>query len=412
MSELLRILGELWAERARVGLVAIGVLWGTLALGLLLAFGRSLTEATTHTADSFGVDLLRVAASSTSRPFQGLPAGRPLGMRPDDVELLASVPGVRGVCHEYSSGGGFLVRAGGVRRNVPTAAVSPGFGSLRNHRPRPGGRFLTLRDHEERRRVCFLGYRVAARLFGEPNPVGRTLEWHGTPFTVVGVGPERITTGDYNGQDRDKLTMPSSTFRELAGWRWVNFGWVGLEPRVDRRVVERGVRAVLGARLRFDPEDENALDIFDYVAIREMVDEILVGNRVFTVVVGILGLLVSVVGVTNVMLALVEERTRELGVQLALGARPRALATERLTEGLLVTTLGGVAGLLLCGALLAALGLFELPPEVRAYLGNPRLDPGLGAGVLAILVAAGALAGWVPARRAMRLDPVEVLREE
>jgi putative ABC transport system permease protein len=172
------------------------------------------------------------------------------------------------------------------------------------------------------------------------------------------------------------------------------------------------VRRRLGARLRFDPSDADALDIQDYLEIRAMLEGIIAGNRIFTLIVGIMGLLVAVVGVTNVMLALVEERTRELGVQLAIGAPPRLLAIERVIEGVLVTLVGGLVGLLICAGLLAILASFPLPIEVQAYLGQPQLHVGLSMAVLAALIFFGALAGWLPARRAIQLQPAEVLRDE
>ena len=412
MRELARILSELWAERSRVGLVALGVLWGTLGLGILLSFGSSMNAASSETADNFGVALLRVGGAATTRPFQGLPAGRSLGLEPEDALALATVPGVRAVCYEFSRGASVPLQVGDLRRNVPLAGVSPGFEDLRRRVAMPGGRYVNQRDFEQHRRVCFLGGRLAREIFGDGDPVGRTVELMGTPLVVVGAGPERVAMSNYNGEDRDKLNLPGTTFQDLMGWRYISHAWVGLAPGADAQRVLAGVRRTLGARLHFDPDDEPALDIQNYVQIREMIDGILAGNRIFTLVVGVLGLLVSVVGVANVMLTLVEERTQELGVQLALGARPRLLAAERLVEGVAVTTVGGLAGLVVCAGVLAGLGLAPLPMEVHAYLGHPRLDLGLGVGVLAVLVVAGAFAGWVPARRAMQLDPVQILRDE
>ncbi|MAW60436.1 MAG: hypothetical protein CMJ94_06340 [Planctomycetes bacterium] len=413
MREAWRLLQELWAERARVGLVALGVLWGTLSMGVLLAFGGAMSAATSATADNFGIDLLRVRGNATTQSFAGLPAGRGIGLRSSDAEALRAIPGVRGVGYEYSMGGGLEVVAGELRRRAPLAGVSPSFGELRAHVAAPGrGRFLHALDEQERRRVCFLGHRLAERLFGDAPAVGATIEVAGTPFVVVGVGPPRITTTNYNGEDRDKLTMPASTFHELQGWRWVSHLWVGLTPGADKEAVLAEIRRRLGERRGFHPEDSGALIVQDYLAAREMIDSILAGNRIFTLIVGVLGLLVSIVGVTNVMLALVEERTRELGVQLAIGAPPSLLALERVVEGVLITLLGGLAGLLLCGALLAGLSWIPLPDEVLAYLGRPQLDLGLGLVVLSLLVFFGALAGWLPARRAIRLQPAQVLREE
>lgn len=413
MREALLLLRELWVERARVGLVALGVLWGTLSLGMLFAFGSSMTQASSATADVFGVDLLRVMGDATTKVHAGLPAGRGIGLQPEQEAALRGLPGVRASCYEYSWGGGLPVEWGGQRRRVAIAGVSPGFGELRAHEAAPGkGRFLNELDHQQRRRVCFLGQRIAQRIFGEADPVGQELLVSGTPFTVIGVGPPRITMSSYNGEDRDKLTMPASAFQDLVGWRYVSHFWVGLTPGAARERVEAELYRRLGTELNFDPTDRGALNIIDYAATREMIASIVDGNRIFTVVVGLLGLLVSIVGVTNVMLALVEERTRELGVQLALGAPHRLLALERVVEGVLVTLTGGVLGLLLCAGLLAGLGMVPLPDEVLAYLGRPKLDLGLGLGVLTLLMAFGALAGWLPARRALQLQPAAVLREE
>lgn len=412
MNEGLRLLLELWSERARVGLVALGVLWGTLSLGMLLAIGTSMTSATSATADNFGIDLLRVRGNATTLAHGGMPAGRAIGLRPEDAELLRTIPGVRNVSYEYSTGGGLTVEVGERRQRVATAGVAAGFQELRAHEARPGGRFLNEQDFASSRRVVFFGDRIARRLFEGEKPVGRTVLVEGTPFTVVGVGPPRITTTNYNGEDRDKMTMPAMTFREMQGWRWVSHLWVGLQPGADKGAVLDEVSRRLGARYRFDPADTGALEVHDYLAMREMIGGILAGNRIFTLIVGVLGLLVSIVGVTNVMLALVEERTRELGVQLALGAPPALLAMERIVEGLMVTLVGGVLGLLLCHGFLTGLGMVPFPDDVLAYLGRPRLDPALGLSVLGALILAGMLAGWLPARRALQLEPAQVLRDE
>lgn len=412
MNEALRLLSELWSERARVGLVACGVLWGTLSLGLLLAFGTSMSSATSATADQFGVGLLRIQGNATTRSMNGMPAGRSIRLSPGDELPLAAIPGVRRTAYEYSMGGGALVEYAGNQRSVSVAGVSPGFGDLRAHIAQTGGRFLNPIDHAEARKVCFLGHRLAERLFGNEEAVGKTLSLDGQPFQVVGVGPPRITPSNYNGEDRDKLSIPASAFREAFGWRYASFLWVGLQSGANKAQVFAEVYRRLGDRLRFGPEDRDALSIQDYAEIRAMLEGIIAGNRIFTLIVGILGLFVAVVGVTNVMLALVEERTREFGVQLAIGAQPRLLAMERILEGVLITAVGGAAGLAACAGLLAVLARFPMPIEVQAYLGQPQLHVGLSLAVLLALVVSGALAGWLPARQAIRLQPADVLRDE
>jgi len=344
-------------------------------------------------------------------PFQGLAAGRPVRLEPADGPPLAPLEGVRDVSIEYVSSGNPMV-VGETRHNATLVGVEASFGALRHYVARSGGRFLSERDVAERRRVAFLGHRIAQDLFAEGEPVGETLWIRGVPFTVVGVAPPKIAISNYNGDDRDKVAIPATAFRDLRGWRFVSHVWVGLESPDLREPVLADVRRVLAARHRFDPADEDALEVHDYVAIRELVDGILDGTSIFTGVVAVLGFLVSVVGVVNVMVALVEERKRELGIQLALGAQPRRLALERLIEGLVVTLTGGLAGMLACALLLRGMAAIPMPVEVLAYMGRPALDPVVGFTIVALLVLAGALAGWAPARLAARLDPVEVLRDE
>ena len=417
MSEILYHLRELWAERARVGLVVLGVVWGTLSLTLLFAFGESFVDSTTQTAQNFGSALLRVGEGATTLPYRGLQAGRWIDRFPEDADaVLAAVPGVKAVALEAIGSSSNPLEYGDARMNVRVCGVTPVFGELRKHRPQPGGRFLNERDEAEHRRVVFLGNRTAARLFDDAAPVGETVEVWGVSFTVIGVLRPRVTTSSYSGEDRDKLYMPLSTFHDLFGRRDVSYLIVqfvdpGSGPE-DRRPVVDGVFATLAGRYGIHPRDREAVWMYDHVEIQEMIDLILDGNRVFLDVVGVIGLLVALVGVANVTYVMVEERRREIGIQMALGARPRSVAAARLLEGLLVTLTGGVIGVAATAMLLWLLNRVELGFEVRGYLGYPAVSLQVGATVVALLVLGGALAGWWPARRAAALDPVVALREE
>jgi putative ABC transport system permease protein len=413
MEALRHRLGILWQERSRVGLVVLGVIWGTLSLTLLLAFGSAFDESTTHTLNSFGPGLLRVGHGATTMPYRGMAAGRRTRPTPENADAIAAaVPGVDGVAIEYVSGFGNIIEHDGERLNVSLVGCSPSFGELRNQWPQPGGRFLNERDEREHRRVIFLGHRTKERLFGKRDAVGATVDLLGTAFTVVGVQVPKITVSNYSGEDRDKVMIPAATFRELYGWRWVSCIWVRFQDSGERQRVIDDVRAVMGRLHGVHPQDAGAIWTMDYVEIEEMVDLVVDGNRVFTLLVGAIGLLVAIVGVANVTYALVEERTREIGVQMALGARPRDLALEPLTESVVVTLLGGLLGIAACALLLWALSFVDLPPDVRAYVGHPHVSLPLGGLVVLILMISGGLAGWIPARRAATMNPVEALREE
>jgi putative ABC transport system permease protein len=405
------VLSELWSDRVRTGLVALGVLWGTLGLASLLAFGGEMLRATDETASRFGRDLLRVSGAATTRPWRGLAAGRPVRLEVGDEGALAALPDVRGAVLEHSWWGRTL-RAGERRHTGTLVGTQPGFAELRSRRVLPGGRFLSARDVAEERRVCYLGSRAARALFDGADPVGREVEILGTPFLVVGVSPDEVQISNYNGDEREKVYVPDTTFRALTGLRNPSYVVVGLvdDSRVAR--VERDVYRTLGARRGFDPADEAALEIHDYVEMQSMIGTILGGNRMLTAVVGVLGFLVAALGVANATWVRVEEKRREIGLAVALGARRVHVMAPPLAEACVVAFGGGAIGLAIAAGVFGAAAGLDVPLEVRAYLGTPLVSLGLGAGIVGMLAVCGAISGWVPARRAARVDPMVVLREE
>ncbi|MHC4379506.1 MAG: ABC transporter permease [Planctomycetota bacterium] len=413
MELLLEQVRELWSERRRVVWVALGVAWGTLSLTLLLAFGSSFVTATHGTIDNFGKHLLRIGGGSTTIPHAGMPAGRFIPLDLDDADALrAGVPEARSVEVEYSSGGANPIRFGDVRVNAPLSGCGFRYQEMRGMVPQDGGRFFNRNDIEEHRRVCFLGHRTKARLFGSEPAVGRTVKIHGTPFLVVGVRQERIAVSSYNGDDRDKVAIPHTAFADLLGWTRPSFLMVGLTDDDVKEEALDSIYRILSTTHQFDAADEDALDIQDYLAMTDMIHGMLNGNRIFNGIVGIFGLLVAVLGVMNMMYVMVEQRRREIGVRMALGARPREIHMERIVEAVSVTLTGGIVGMVACAGLFALLDMAPLDAEARAYMGYPSMSLTLGVIVTLILTFAGCVAGWFPARRAAALDPVETLREE
>ena len=251
-------LRELWAERRRVGLVVLGVVWGTLSLTVLFAFGTEFHATTSQTARNFGTSLLRIGGGARTVAHAGLPAGEWIGRVPADEELVREVPGIDGVAFEYLGGSANPLEFGAERMNVCVVGCTPAFGALRNQHPRPGGRFLNERDEAEHRRVIFLGHRTAERLFGERDPVGEMVRLWNRSFTVVGVLIPKITTSSYNAEDRDKVSIPASSFRDLYGPArsaivWARFASSELGPAERQPIIE-----VEAYRQKFHPEMQPA----------------------------------------------------------------------------------------------------------------------------------------------------------
>ncbi len=402
---------DLTADHSRTLLVALGVLWGTTGLTVLLAFGGGMDEKMGTAKHAHGKDLIRVSGGSTTMPFQGMPAGRSVPLRPEDAELLADrVPAARAVGLEMMSSGR-AIEFEETRINGRVHGIDALFPDLRNLTALPGGRVLNELDIRDGRSVAFVGARIGERVFGSVEPVGREIRIGGQPYTVVGVARTRTTLTNYNGQDEDKIWIPWTTFRAQWGWRYVSYLMVGLHDASLEPEAIDSIYAAISSRYGFDPNDRRAVSVRSYVEMLREVDTIMGAVRIFTRIVGVLGLLVAVVGVANVMFVMVEERTREFGIRLAIGETPRSIAYGRVLEGLVITFSGGVVGVAFSAFVLW--GFNQIPlGEARDYLGTPEVSLGVAVAVALTLGTAGMAAGYYPARHAAAMDPVDALREE
>jgi len=406
-------LRELAVDRSRTVLVALGVLWGTLSLTVVLSFGDGLHLAIMRALRASGHNILLIWSGSTTMPHRGLPAGRWIGLLPGDAQLVAEqVPGVRSVSVEYASFGNSLER-GEQRTNGRVHGVNPAYGELRQIFPRPGGRFLNERDEVERRRVVFISSTMERRLFGDTTAVGETVKIWGMPFQVIGVMIPKLTMGNYEGYDEEKVFIPASTFKMMRGWRYLSYMVIGAASPDDDQHIVRGLYRNLGARHGFDPGDEPAITIYNQIdRMDRKIKGIIAGTRILMGIVGVLGLLVALIGVANITYVLVEERRREIGIQMALGARPARLMAGFLFEALVLTFTGGAIGILASTGILWGFNMLPLEEKARGYLGQPELSLVTALVVCVVLGAAGCVAGYVPARRAVVLDPIQALREE
>ena len=405
-------LADLRAQRKRALLTGFAVVWGTVAVVLLLAFGEGLKMTAREGFLGAGEKIFKIYGGTTSLTFQGLPKGRRIRLRESDLGLLErSIPEIDAVSPSYGQWGTELA-VGDVKTTTYMEGVYPAFAGLRHTEPARGGRFVNERDLDERRRVLFLGDEIAVRLFGDADPVGRTVRLDGLPFTVVGVMREKFQSSMSNGPDAERAIIPASTFRTIYGDEYVSHlivrpRSVAAAPRVKARIYE-----TLGRRHRFDPADERALPMWDFVENEAEGRKIFTGIQIFLGMVGALTLLVAGVGVANIMYVLVRERTREIGLKLAVGARRRHVVGQFVFEAVMITLAGGLVGLALAAAVVVGVDAVPVEGEAMQYIMNPRLSWPIALTAVSILVGIGLAAGILPARKAAALDPVEALRYE
>ncbi len=280
--------------------------------------------------------------------------------------------------------------------------------------PAANGRFLNGIDVLDQRRVLFLGPDIAKDIFKDQDPVGKLILVDGVPYTVVGVMQKKIQTSMNNGPDVRRAIMPYTTFKTSYGNIYVNSILVHPSDPSQQERVKSEIYRVLGSKYKFDPTDERAIGIWDFIEGEKISRKVGLGVSIFLFSVGFLTLLIAGVGVANVMYVVVKERTREIGIKMAVGARRSYILAQFIFEALLLAFIGGSVGMLFSYGVISAVRLIPVGDGVNAmqFLGRPVLSTTTMLMTTGVLAGIGLLAGFFPARRAASVDPVESLRYE
>ena len=399
-------------QRKRAYLTIAAIAWGTVAILMLLAFGEGLRRQLDKNRRSTGENLAVIWPSETSKPYKGLPAGRAIRPRVPDIEFIRDrMPELRAVHGEMQSFR--TVVYGRSVKNVRIIGTNASYGESRKHYPQAGGRFFNEDDVERRARVIFFGDDIAKDLFGDENPVGKTVMVANSPYLVIGVMQHKTQMGMYGGPDANHAVIPISTFRAQFGRERLNQLVITVDDPSAMKSELKKLNELLGPKFGYDPTDDRAMATWDMVKSAQTTKNILVGIQLFLGIVGALTLIIGGVGVANIMYAVVKERTREIGVKMALGAKRRWIILPFVAEGLVYTLIGGALGIIIATLIVAALSFVPIESnKVLSFLGRPTLSPMIGVATSAILGVIGLLAGYFPARRAASIDPAATLRYE
>jgi putative ABC transport system permease protein len=399
-------------QKKRITLTLLALAWGTISIMLLLGFGEGLHRQLIINNKGLGERIAIMWGGQTSIPFKGMGKGRPIRLYPEDVDYLrARIPEIAEIGGQYERWGVKLK----YRDKIVTEhviGIPPNFEQMRNFIPQWGGRMINELDVRQKRRVTFLGFDLKDRLFGEEDAVGKQVLVNSVPFTVIGVMKDKLQNSSYSGMDEDVLAIPHTTFVAIFGDPYLDEIIYQIRRPDDNKLVERKVFEVMGARHKFDPNDDRALFIWDTVASNREFNNIMLGIKIFLMIIGGLTLLIAGVGVANIMYVSVKERTREIGIKMAVGARRAYILVQFLLEALFITFLGGGLGMAVSYVLTESFKRVPLESEVFDFLGRPTLSFEIGAVVVIILSVMGLLSGFFPALRAASVNPVESLRYE
>jgi putative ABC transport system permease protein len=401
------ILETLRMSKMRTAATALAVAWGIFMLVILLGAGRGIQNGVDHNFRDDAVNSIWLYAGRTSKAHAGYQPGRSIRFRNADYDaLLHSVPEIEFASGRFYLQGEFTVRYRDEVSAFEVRACHPGHQFIEETLI-TAGRFINDEDLRSLRKVAVIGPKVVELLFNNRDPLGTWIEVSGTPYHVVGVFDDAGWESE-----KSKIYIPISTAQTVYGGgdtvHQVMFTIGDSSPDDARRIADQ-VKRMLSSRLDFAVDDDRAVNVRNNVENYQRMASLFDAINAFIWVIGIGTILAGIIGVSNIMLISVRERTREIGVRKALGATPRTIVGQIVLEALVITSVSGYLGLMVGLAVIEVVRRYVPPND---YFRNPEANLSVVVGATILLIISGVLAGFFPARMAARINPVEALRAE
>ena len=409
------IFGSIQKNRTRTIITMIGVLWGIFIYITLAGSSKGLDNGFERAFQSIASNSIFVWAQYTSLPYAGYKSERSIQLRLGDAEILkkrvADIKFIapRNVAGVFGSAGGNIVR-GNKTGTYAIYGEFPEYIKIATSKIYDGGRFINESDILEERKVCVIGERTQQELFEEDeDPIGKFISINKLNFRVVGV--HKFVQGGGFGDDGD-IYIPFATFKKIfnTGDK-VNFFMIAADENANGLQVEKEIKSTLKQIHDIHPDDERAIGGFNLGEIFKKTMNFANGLTFLSLVVGIATILAGVIGIGNILLISVKERTKEIGIRRALGATPSEVRAQVILESVFLTTLAGVIGIILGSFVLYGINAATLDMTDFPYT-NPTVPIPYVLGALSFMIILGTLIGIIPAQRAVSIKPIDALREE
>ena len=407
---------EIWItithNKSRSVLTAFGVFWGMFMLVVMVGAGVALERGMNSQIEGFATNSCFIWAERTSEPYKGFKKGRVWNMTNEDIPaILSYTPEIQYIAPVLFGNSG----TNNVTRNDKSGTFHvkgnvPQYNQI-DESKLIYGRYINDIDIQEQRKVCVIGERVYEVLFPtKENPIGKNIQVNGIYFQVVGVS-RHLSDVNIGGDAQETVVLPFSTMQQTFNQgNIIHFMAVTAKPGIQVSVIENKIKTVLKARNNIAPPDKTAVGSMNIEDQFTMFLYLGIGISVLIWFVGLGTLIAGGIGISNIMMVTVRERTKEIGIRRALGATPSNIISQILSESIILTLLAGMAGLMVGVGMLHLVGMALSQGD--QFFKDPQISFAVAIVSFFIMIIIGTLAGFLPAKRAMNIKPIEAIREE